>query len=484
VVQPGEIHSLVGQNGSGKSTLVKILTGYHGPDAGMTLAVDGRGLSLPVHRRAAQAAGVSVVHQDLGLLDHLTVSENIGIGGFVHSRLTGRIDWRRQDRVAEAVLRRLAIPVSPRALVGELSAAHRAGVAIARALRATVPGEGLMILDEATRALPRDDLARMHALLGRVVESGTSVLMVSHNLEEVLTLSHRVTVLRDGRVVGDGLDTAGLTEADLARLMLGKTVDAVVRPAVPVREQVAAEVTGLALDGHPPFSVTVRSGEVVGLTGLPGTGFEQVPYLLAGAARARAGTVRTPSGQVDLARGSVHQALQAGVALVPERRGRDGVAVELSVRDNLALPSLRRRGRRWHVGRGWQDRLTADSIQQLGIKSRSGEDLVKELSGGNQQKVLFAKWLSTDPDLLVLHEPTQAVDVGARADLLRAIGDAAAAGRGVLLVSTEPTDLVEICDRVLVLHPGQEPVELRTTDPDVVLDAVYSAPTPSGASHA
>ena len=484
VVQPGEIHSLVGQNGSGKSTLVKILTGYHGPDAGMTLAVDGQPLSLPVHWRAAQAAGVSVVHQDLGLLDHLTVSENIGIGGFVHSRLTGRIDWQRQDRVAEAVLQRLAIPVSPRALVGELSAAHRAGVAIARALRATVPGEGMMILDEATRALPRDDLARMHALLGRVVESGTSVLMVSHNLEEVLTLSSRVTVLRDGRVVGEGLDTAGLTEADLARLMLGKTVDAVVRPAVTVREQVAAEVTGLALDGHPPFSVTVRSGEVVGLTGLPGTGFEQVPYLLAGAARADAGTVRTTSGHVDLSRDGVCEALAAGIALVPERRGRDGVAVEMSVRDNLALPNLRRRGSRWHVGRGWQHRLTADSIQRLGIKSRSGEDLVKELSGGNQQKVLFAKWLSTDPDLLVLHEPTQAVDVGARADLLRAIGDAAAAGRGVLLVSSEPSDLVEICDRVLVLRPGQEPAELRTTDPDVVLDAIYSAQIPTGASHA
>ena len=168
--------------------------------------------------------------------------------------------------------------------------------------------------------------------------------------------------------------------------------------------------------------------------------------------------------------------------------------VELSVRDNLALPSLRRRGTPWHVGRGWQHRLAADSIPRLGIKSRSGEDLVKELSGGNQQKVLFAKWLSTDPDLLVLHEPTQAVDVGARADLLRAIGDAAAAGRGVLLVSTEPSDLVEICDRVLVLHPGQEPAraphhrsrrrprrDLFRTPP---LEPVPSAPIHSGASHA
>ncbi len=484
VVQPGEIHSLVGQNGSGKSTLVKILTGYHAPDAGMTLAVDGRPLALPVQWRAAQAAGVSVVHQDMGLLDHLTVSENIGIGGFVRSRLTGRIDWRRQDEVSAQVLARLDIPVHPRAMVGDLAPAHRAGVAIARALRATVPGEGVMILDEATRALPRDDLARVHDLLARVVASGTSVLMVSHNLEEVLTISHRVTVLRDGRVAGAGLPTAELAESDLARLMLGKTVDAVVR--VPSTQELpagpAAEIAGLVVDGR-PVSITVGRGEVVGLTGLPGTGFERVPYLLAGAVRAEGGTVTTPTRQVDLTRAEVADTLAAGIALVPERRVRDGLAVDLNVRDNLSLPNLRRRGRPWLVRRGWQSELTGHAVRRLGIKARSGEDLVKELSGGNQQKVLFAKWLATDPDLLVLHEPTQAVDVGARADLLRAVGDAAAAGRGVLLVSTEPTDLAEICDRVLVLHPGLEPRELRTDDPDVLLEAIYSVPTTPGASH-
>ncbi|WP_121257697.1 sugar ABC transporter ATP-binding protein [Nocardioides ferulae] len=485
VVQPGEIHSLVGQNGSGKSTLVKILTGYHPPDGGMTLEVDGQPIALPVQWRAAQAAGVSVVHQDMGLLDHLTVSENIGIGGFARSRFTGRIDWRRQDELAAEILGRLEIPVHPRTLVDELPPAHRAGVAIARALRGTVPGEGLMILDEATRALPREDLARMHDLLGRVVASGTSVLMVSHNLEEVLTLSDRVTVLRDGRVAGAGLPTAELGEADLARLMLGKTVDAVTRVPVPagLPEDAVAEVAGLEVDGR-SVSFTVRRGEVVGLTGLPGTGFEKVPYLLAGAARGAAGTVTTPTGRIDLSRAEVSDALRAGIALVPERRVRDGLAVDLSVRDNVALPSLRRRGRPWLVRRRWQDEVTGEAVTRLGIKARSGADLVKELSGGNQQKVLFAKWLSTGPDLLVLHEPTQAVDVGARADLLHAIGAAAAAGRGVLLVSTEPTDLVEICDRVLVLQPGAEPQELRTDDPDALLEAIYAVPTTTGASHA
>ncbi|MDH2413002.1 sugar ABC transporter ATP-binding protein [Nocardioides sp. CER19] len=477
VVQPGEIHALIGQNGCGKSTLVKILTGYHAPDAGMELAVDGKALSLPVQWRAAQAAGVSVVHQDLGLVDHLSVSENIGIGGFKRTHVSRRIDWRAQDRVARETLGRLGLDIDPHAPAGDLPASHRAGVAIARALRDAVPGEGLVILDEATRALPREELARSHEVLRRIVAPGTSVLMVSHNLEEVLALADRVTVLRDGRVVGQGLDTAGLTEADLARLMLGSTVDAVVRsPAVRPEASAAAEVVGVRIDGHDPLDLTVAEGEVVGITGLPGTGFEQLPYLLGGARRG-AGSVVTSRARVDLARATVPQCLDAGIALVPERRITDGLAVELSVRDNLALPTMRRRGRPWLVRRGWQDRLAARAITGLGIRSRGPGALVRELSGGNQQKVLFAKWLSVEPSLLVLHEPTQAVDVGARADLLRTVGETAAAGAGVLLVSTEPTDLVETCDRILVLHPGRPPRELRTSDPDDVLEAIYGVPT-------
>lgn len=482
VVRPGEIHALVGQNGCGKSTLIKILTGYHAPDAGMSLAVDGQRLSLPVQWQAARAAGVSVVHQDLGLLDDLTVSENIGIGGFVRSKVTRRIDWTAQDEVARAVLERLELPVSPRDLVGDLPASHRAGVAIARALRDTVAGEGVMILDEATRALPRDELSRFHALVRRVVATGTSVVMISHNLEEVLSVSDRVTVLRDGVVVGEGLETASLDEASLARLMLGSSVDRVIRSvAADPDAPVVARVEALELPGHTPLSLDIRRGEVIGLTGLPGTGFEEVPYLVSGARRATGGTLSVGHRRVDLRRSSVASVMKAGVAMVPERRVRDGLAVELNVRDNLSLPSFRRRGRPWFVSRGWQHRLTTDSIQRLAIRARSGADLVKELSGGNQQKVLFAKWLSVEPVLLVLHEPTQAVDVGARADLLSTVHRAAEDGMGVLLVSTEPADLVEACDRIYVLHPARPPREMRTDDADEVLDAVYSQPAPSPA---
>jgi len=484
VVQPGEIHALVGQNGSGKSTLVKILTGYHGADTGARIDVDGKPLSLPVHWSAAQAAGVSVVHQDLGLLDDLSVAENIGVGGFRRSRVLRRIDWKAHDRIAEAVLTRLEIPVSPRDKVGSLPASHRAAVAIARALRDAVPGEGLMILDEATRSLPREELAHFHRLLRRVVYSGASVLMVSHNLEEVLALSDRVTVLRDGAVAGAGLETASLTEADLARLMLGKTADVVTKGDSRATGAVAARIEGLVLDGHEPLSISVRAGEVVGVTGLPGTGFEQMPAFVSGAARPRGGMIATDAGRVDLTTCHVDQCLAAGIAMVPERRDRDGLAADLSIRDNLALPNVHRKGKPWFVSRAWQDTLTDEAIRRLDIKTRGGADLVKELSGGNQQKVLFAKWLSVAPVLLVLHEPTQAVDVGARADLLMTVRTIAESGTGVLLVSTEPSDLVETCDRVLVLHPGRAPQELRTNDPDDVLDAIYAEPLTTGAPHA
>ena len=485
-VQPGEIHALVGQNGCGKSTLVKILTGYHAPDKGMELAVDGQPLSLPVQWRSAQAAGLAVVHQDLGLIGHLTVSENIGVGNFIRNRFTGKINWKRQAAAARETLERLQLDIDPLATVESLPAAHRAAVGIARALRGVVPGEGLLLLDEATRSLPRSELAHVHDLIRRVAASGTSVLMVSHSLEEVLTLTDKVTVLRDGRVVGDGVETKNLTEADLARLMLGKSVDAINRDkSGSSYGGVAASITGLQMGGHEPFDLDIREGEVVGITGLPGTGFEQLPYYLGGGRRS-AGVVKTRRGQVDLSKTTVDAQMKIGISLVPERRIDEGLAVELSIRDNLALPNIGRKGKPWFVARNWQDSLADESIERFGIKTRGSHDLVRELSGGNQQKVLFAKWLSTDPDLLILHEPTQAVDVGARADLLSAICTTAAAGTGVLLISTEPTDLVETCDRVIVIHPGRKPIELRTDNPDDVLAAVYSAaesvPTPATVS--
>ncbi|MFE7244160.1 sugar ABC transporter ATP-binding protein [Streptomyces sp. NPDC057580] len=480
-IAPGEIHALVGQNGCGKSTLVKILTGYHAPDPGGSISIDGTGLSLPVRWSEASAAGVSVVHQDLGLLDHLTVAENIGVGGYEHSKTTRRINWRAQENIARTVLDRLRVPIDPTAPVASLSPTRRTEVAIARALRDLKPGRGLVVLDEATRALPREELDRFHDLLRRVVAEGTSILMVSHNLEEVLRFADRVTVLRDGNVAAGTLATKGLAEHDLARHMLGRTVDAVAREerdftGVPV----VATISGLTARGLGNLALEIRRGEVVGLTGLPGTGFESVPRLVAGVERARAGTLTTGRRTVDLSRADVSDCLKAGVALVPEKRIVEGLALELSIRDNIAIPNIRHRGRPWFVGRRWQDSTAAEAITRLGIRTRSSQTLTRELSGGNQQKVLLAKWLSVAPDVIVLHEPTQAVDVGARADILRSIREAASRGLGVLLVSIEPTDLVDACDRILVVGRDGRVQTLRTHEPDDVLETVYDEPAPTG----
>lgn len=475
-VQPGEVHGLVGQNGSGKSTLIKILTGYHKPDPAASISVDGRPLRTPVHWHEAHAAGVAVVHQDLGLLDHLTVAENVCVGGLPTTRYTHRINIRARDMIAASVLERLGVSIDPRAECGALNASQRAEVAIARALRDQAPGTGLTILDESTRALSGQALERFHELLRRVAADGSAILMVSHNLPEILAIADRVTILRDGAVVGAGLPTEGLTEADIATRMLGRAVvHATARKGAftgnaPVAR---AEIESVASNELTAVSFTVKHGEVVGVTGLPGSGFESLPYLLAGAAPATSGSLRLDGHDLDLRKGDVSAALRAGVVLVPERRDRDGLAFGLSAGENVALPSLRTRGRAWLVKRGWQKQEYARAVRELGIRPAEPGRLVRELSGGNQQKALLAKWLATGPTLLILHEPTQAVDVGARHDLLSAIRRIADDGVPVILVTAETADLAQVCDRILVYRPGAPLQELTEFDADAIIGAVY-----------
>jgi len=494
-VRPGEVHGLAGQNGSGKSTLIKIVTGLYTPDPGAAYEVDGQPVRLPVRWPEVHAAGISVVHQDLGLLDQLTVAENICIGGYPTTRL-GRIDRHRRDDLAARTLDRLGVPLAPGRLVGTLTAAERAEVAIARALRDHTPGSGLIILDESTRALSGADLEHIHQVLRRIAADGSAALMVSHSLPELIAVADRITVLRDGRVAGAGLPTAGLSEQDLARRMLGSTVEAVTpredrpRPPVPKNSsaiqtssapsalssapEVAVTVTGLVGDGLTEVSFEVAPGEILGVTGLPGRGYERIPYLVTGAQPATGGQLVTRSGKVALARGSVAACLRAGVVLVPERRDRDGLAFELNVRDNISLPKLTRLGRPWFVARRWQQDDAAAAVQTLGIRPSTPSILVKQLSGGNQQKVLLAKWLNAGPALLVLHEPTQAVDIGARTDILHALQRAADTGVAVLLVSSEPEDLVATCDRILVYghQVGLRPAQAAT--PEQLIEEIYA----------
>jgi ribose transport system ATP-binding protein len=472
-IGPGEIHGLVGENGSGKSTFVKILTGYHPSDHGATISVDGRAVSVPVQWSEIHRAGVSVVHQDFGLIDHLSVAENIGVGGFRCSKFTRRISWRQQNEVAERALARINSPISPTSLVGTLPSSQRAAVAMARALRDTPEGSGLVVLDESTRSLNRDELIEFYEAIGREVASGTSVLLVTHSLLEIMMVTNRVTVLRDGVVVGKSLVTQDVSEPEIAQRMLGKSVGKFAKQTRTKVPEASVHVRGLSGESLASLDFCVGRGEIVGITGLSSSGFESIPYLLSGARPATSGSIEIDGVHVDLARASVHSCNKAGIALVPERRDRDGLALDVSVRDNIALPTVNRRGNRWFLRQSGLDKLSVDSATKLGIRPNDPSLIVRQLSGGNQQKVLIAKWLTVGPRLLVLHEPTQAVDVGAHEEILRQIQNVASGGVSVLLVSIDMMDLAAICDRILVYTVDGALVEVSSHEPDDVLEMVY-----------
>ncbi|WP_083418345.1 ATP-binding cassette domain-containing protein [Pseudofrankia sp. BMG5.36] len=638
-LRPGEIHALVGQNGSGKSTLAKVLTGYHAPDPGGRVLVDGVELRLPVRPRQARAAGVAVVHQSLGLVGEASVVENLRVGRFRAGRFSRRIRWREEREAALAVLERLGRPLPLHVPVASLPEEARATVAIARALQDAHPGHGMIIFDESTRSLGREALEHFYGILDEVVATGTAVLMITHRLEEVVEAADRVTVLRDGVAAESGLPTQGLRATDLARLVLGRALTSMPgpvrtppdQPATPAPPPASAAVparTGASADqasvetvpvetvpvetvpvetvpvetvpaemvlvevapadsesagsGVParaatpakpaePFvelvgvsgaiardvSLRLEPGEIVGVTGLTASGYDELPYLVAGARRAGAGRLTVAGTSLDLTSLDSRAAIAAGVALVPEAREHAGLALELTVGENVLLPRVAqaagddgpaahagRRGRRegeagdgadvprrhrGHGGHGGQagraGRLRgggADGrsssravrgqagrgrkrdwyrheppgrmrggltpvdrdaerafvkhwINAVDVRPPAPELAAGKLSGGNQQKVLLAKWLAVRPRLLVLHEPTQAVDVGARHTIIATIREAAARGCAVLVAGSDENELALLCDRVVVFRDGRAAEEL-TGDlaPDAIVAATFS----------
>lgn len=475
-IHPGELHGLVGQNGCGKSTLVKILTGIYSPDAGGMVVVDGRSLATPIHPLDARAAGLSVVHQNLGLIDDMTVWENVRVGRYRPTGPFRRIRRECEIAAVERVLERLGRSLDIGARVGRLSAEDRAAVAIARALQDHQPGSGLIIFDESTRALGREARARFFQIVRSVLADGASVLLISHQLEEVVQTSDRVTVLRDGAVVESGVATREVDEAALTRMMLGRHLIAHERVATSAGSDLVASVRGLTVGQVAGFDLDVRRGEIVGLTGLVGSGFEEAAEALAGAKRADAGVLALDKRELRLQRrrSSTVDFISAGVAYVPERRLDEGLAGEMTVSENLTLPRVRPKGSPVWSGRRWQADETRQMIAKLDIKPPNPDAPIATLSGGNQQKVLLAKWLAGAPKLLVLYEPTQAVDVGARHDIIDAVRDAARDGCGVVVASVDSADLAVLCDRVLVFRDGKVIAELSgEIEPDEIIHATF-----------
>jgi ribose transport system ATP-binding protein len=482
-VAPGELHGLVGQNGSGKSTLVKILTGVYTPDPGGSIAVDGRRMRMPVQPSEQREVGVSVVHQHLGLVNDRTVWENVRLGRYQAQGLLRRIDRRAEQQAVAEVLARLGRSIDVTQLAGTLSAEERATIAIARAVQDHRPGGGLIIFDESTRALGKSARGRFFELVRSLIAAGASVLLISHQLEEIVEATDRVTVLRDGEIVETGLDTRDVDEAALTRLMLGRHLVTHVRVDSHARDDLAASIRAMSIGQVTGLDLDVRHGEIVGLTGLMGSGFEDVADAAGGARRADSGELSVGGRTISLSRrrGSTEEFVQTGVGYVPERRLDEGLAAEMTLAENLTLPRVRSHGHRFRTGRAWQAEETAAMIAKLDIKPPDPSAPAATLSGGNQQKVVLAKWLAGQPDLLVLREPTQAVDVGARHDIIDAIREAARGGCGVLIASIDAADLAVLCDRVLVFRDGRVTGELAgDLDQDDIIHATVGIPPARG----
>jgi ribose transport system ATP-binding protein len=464
-IAPGEVHALLGQNGSGKSTLIKILSGYHAPDAGGVVRVGGEELHFgaPVQ---SYRLGCRVVQQDLGLVPSLSVLDNMALtSGF--PTVAGTIRPRASIAQARADLRKLNLEVDPRTPVAKLTASQRTGVAVARALRDDPDHPPrLLILDEPTATLPVDEVDSLLEMVARMASTGVGVLYVTHHLGEVFRVGHRLSVLRDGVVVGSGPVT-GFDHSSLVDMLVGEALakeesearaerrlDADGSQAPAVLE--VSDLHGGAVAG---VSLTVAVGEIIGIAGLQGSGRDDLLPRVFGSAPRTGGSVRV-AGE-ELRDGRPDLAIGRGVAyLAPDRKTSGGV-MNMTARENLTMPDLSPFWKGLRLRRKLERQRTIEWFQRLDV--RPGTAYEQELaifSGGNQQKILFGKWLSQSPSVFLLDEPTQGVDVGAKADLHRELRAAAANGAAVVVSSSDLEELADLCHRVLVLIDGRIAAEL------------------------
>jgi rhamnose transport system ATP-binding protein len=446
-LEAGEVHGLVGENGAGKSTLVKVLAGVHGPDAG-SVRLDGRDVAF-AGPADARAAGIAVIYQEPTLFPDLSVAENIFMGRQPLGRLR-RIDTVAMRRRTTDLFARLGVPVDPDRPARGLSIADQQLVEIAKALSFDAR---VLVMDEPTAALSGVEVERLFAVARSLRDAGAAVLFISHRFDEIFDLCDRVTVMRDGRWIST--DPIGVLTIDqLVRRMVGREVSSMYPKGDAAVREARLEVRGLTRrDSFADVTFTVHGGEIVALAGLVGAGRTEVIRAVFGVDRYDAGEVAV--GGARLPPGDTAAAIAAGVALVPEDRRAQGLVMELSVERNATLP------RRWSLSRlglllGGAERRSARTwTERLRVRAGRLSDPVSTLSGGNQQKVVLAKWLSTEPRVLIVDEPTRGIDVGTKAEVHRLLSELAAGGVAVLMVSSELPEVLGMADRILVMHEGR-----------------------------
>jgi ribose transport system ATP-binding protein len=450
---PGRVHALLGGNGSGKSTLIKMLAGVERADVGQVRIADQTIALADMTPARAAAAGLQFVHQQRSTFLDLTVAENLAIGGPGFPVAPGgRVRWRETRRRAERALERFAVDADPDQPLGELGPARQAMVAIARALQFQRDDGGILLLDEPTASLPEAEVRLLLDALRRHAERGQTVVFVTHRLDEVFAVADNAILLRDGRVV-DEVAPSTITHADLVELIIGRTVEQVERLRGREGGATILEIEGLRSASVGPVDLTLSAGEIVGVAGLVGSGRSSLLKALFGVIPVDAGTVRLDGAPAIFS--TPRDAMRGGFAFVPENRADDAAFPELSLLENMSLAVI---DDYWSGGRVRSRRERRDAERLLEtylIKAESVDDPLASLSGGNQQKAIVARWLRRDPRVLLLDEPTQGVDVGARAEIYGLIHRAVDAGSAALVASSDSEELAAICDRVIVLRRGR-----------------------------
>jgi ABC-type sugar transport system ATPase subunit len=453
-IQAREIYGLVGHNGSGKSTLIKVLAGYHKPDPGATLTLAGH----DILSGSAVSGQLRFIHQDLGLIQTLSAAENLAIGGGGY-RTGGfhRIHWAEQRAFARESIGRFGLDIDVTRPVASLTPGERTVVAIARALAQWDEQGGLLVLDEPTAALHPREVDVLLESVRHVAAAGGAVLFVSHRLEEVLSTAHRIGVLREGVLVAEG-PAHDFSADSLVTLIAGREISAMRPEPRPLRDDTLLSVRGLEGGTIANLDFDLHEGEILGIAGLLGSGREELANMLWGSPPPTRGTIAV-QGTV-MREHSPGAAMAAGMAMLPGDRARSLIA-DFDVRENLTLPWLKPFWKRGRLNRRGETAEARHWVGQMDVRPPTIDRRAAQLSGGNQQKVALAKWLRTDPRVLLLDEPTRGVDVGAKAEIYRVIKETAERGTGVVVCSTEAKEIATLCDRVLVLANGVQAAELR-----------------------
>jgi rhamnose transport system ATP-binding protein len=453
---PGEVHALLGENGAGKSTLVKLLAGVYQPDSG-ELLVDGQARTF-ANPAEARDAGLAVIYQEPTLFADLSIAENIYMGRQPRDRI-GRIRYDEMNREVDTLLQSLGVNLRAERLVRGLSIADQQVVEIAKALSLNA---NVLIMDEPTAALSLTEVERLFSIVRALRERDAAILFITHRLDEVFALTQRLTIMRDGLKVFDGM-TADMTIDSIVSKMVGRDLDTFYPKADVAPGEVRLSVRNLTRDGvFKNVSFDVRAGEIVALAGLVGAGRSEVARAIFGIDPVNAGEVHIAGKPLQL--GRPQAAVRAGLALVPEDRRAQGLALELSIARNASLTVLGRLVKHGLISSRSENSLAADWGKRLRLKASDLDAPVGTLSGGNQQKVVLGKWLATGPKVLIIDEPTRGIDVGAKAEVYRTLAELVSEGMAVLMISSELPEVLGMADRILVMHEGRISADIARAD--------------------